>query len=68
MIDRAVRKQPLQEVDRLVDIAEDGVNAGEIILGDDVVRVDGERACGPVSRPCRIAEMGKRQRAAMGRT
>ena len=35
-----VRKQPFQQIKSLIYVAQQGINAGDIVLNQDVIRVD----------------------------
>jgi len=43
-----VRKQPLEEIDRPVELSQTRVDAGDIVQGQGVLGIDGESAVGPI--------------------
>jgi hypothetical protein len=55
-----VGKQTFQQIEGLLDIAQERINAGDIVLRQDIVRVDGQGSRGPFSRAIVIANGNQR--------
>ena len=55
-----VGKQTFQQMEGLLDIAQERINAGDIVLRQDIVRVDGQGSRGPFSRAIVIANGNQR--------
>ena len=50
-----VGKQTVQQIERLLDIAQERINTGDIVLRQDIIRIDGQGSRGPFSRAILIA-------------
>ena len=50
-----VGEQTFQQIERPLDIAQERINTGDIVLRQDIIRIDGQGSRGPFSRAILIA-------------
>ena len=58
-----VGKQTVQQIERPLDIAQKRINTGDIVLRQDIIRIDGQGSRGPFSRAILIANGNQGGRA-----
>ena len=56
-------KQTIQQIERPLDIAQERINTGDIVVRQDIIRIDGQSSRGPFSRAILIANGNQGVRA-----
>src|SRR2546423_10405018 len=62
-----VRNQAIQQIESLVYVAQNRIVTGNVILGEDIVRIDGQGSRCPISGAISLAERGEGRSAQIGR-
>ena len=61
------REQGREQIKCAIQFAKVAVEAGNIVLGQDVVRIDGQGARGPFLRSLKLSKLGQRNGTEIGR-
>jgi hypothetical protein len=68
LIRRTVRQNALQKTDGVISVADDREDTGDILLRDNVVRIDGQSPRRPLACALDFSKMYPGKRTTMGRT